>query len=248
MNHQRLQHIDTLRGLAMVWMTVFHFCFDLNNAGILQQDFHHNPLWTWQRTGILSLFLLCAGAGQAIADYRGQGRLLFWRRWGQIVAAAGLVSLGSWLMFPRSYIYFGVLHGMAVMLLLTRLLVRQGWWSIICGTLFIAMHLIAGASISVWASNAFGLDFNAPALNWIGLITRLPFTEDYVPLVPWLGVMLAGGGATRIFITARIVNPQSGRQGRIQHGLAWLGRHSLSYYLLHQPVLLGLLWLAGVRF
>lgn len=72
MHARRLDPLDALRGLAMVWMTMFHFCFDLNNARILQQDFHHNPVWTWQRTCILSLFLVCAGAGQALAQRQGQ--------------------------------------------------------------------------------------------------------------------------------------------------------------------------------
>ena len=67
MNTRRLDTLDSVRGLAMVWMTVFHFCFDLNNAGVIQQNFLQDPVWTWQRTAILSLFLCCAGAGQAIA-------------------------------------------------------------------------------------------------------------------------------------------------------------------------------------
>jgi len=63
----RYQWVDALRGFAMVWMTGFHFCFDLANAGLLQADFYQDPVWTAQRSCILSLFLLCAGAGQAIA-------------------------------------------------------------------------------------------------------------------------------------------------------------------------------------
>ena len=33
---------------------------------------------------------------------------------------------------------------------------------------------------------------NGRALNWLGLVSRKPFTEDYVPVLPWLGVMLIG--------------------------------------------------------
>ena len=67
MHTARYQCVDALRGFAMVWMTVFHFCFDLSNAGLLLANFYQDPRWTLQRTCILSLFLLCAGAGQAIA-------------------------------------------------------------------------------------------------------------------------------------------------------------------------------------
>jgi len=247
MHARRLDPLDALRGLAMVWMTVFHFCFDLNNARILQQDFHHNPVWTWQRTCILSLFLVCAGAGQALAQRQGQSWRQFSKRWWQIAAAAGLVSLGSWFMFPHSYIYFGVLHGMAVMLLIVRLLMPWGRWCAALGLAIIAIHLIAGRALSALASSVSGIDFDAPALHWLGLITRLPITEDYVPLFPWLGVMLLGAAAMQQYLAHEVPHAGGRPQGWLPRKLAQLGRYSLSYYLLHQPVMLGLLWLAGIR-
>ncbi|NCV77957.1 MAG: phosphate acyltransferase PlsX [Burkholderiaceae bacterium] len=67
-----------------------------------------------------------------------------------------------------------------------------GAWCAGTGALVIATHLIAGPAISAGASSLFGLDFDGRGLNWLGLITRLPITEDYVPLFPWLGVMLLG--------------------------------------------------------
>ncbi len=248
MTSRRFDTLDAIRGLAMVWMTVFHFCFDLNNARIIQQDFHHDPFWTWQRTCILSLFLLCAGAGQAIAHAQGQSWRQFGYRWLQIAAAAGLVSLGSWFMFPNSYIYFGVLHGMAVMLLLLRLMAPLGAWCAVAGALVIAIHLIAGPAISSSASALFGLDFDARFLNWLGLITRLPITQDYVPLFPWLGVMLLGFAGMQVLLRSHRLGQSQIGSSWVHRSLARLGRYSLSYYLLHQPVLLGLLWLAGIRF
>ena len=107
----RFDRVDALRGLAMVWMTVFHFCFDLSHFALWPQNFLGDPFWTWQRTAIVSLFLLCAGMGQAIAWDQRQTWGRFRRRWLQVAAAALLVSVGSYLVFPRSYIYFGVLHG-----------------------------------------------------------------------------------------------------------------------------------------
>lgn len=148
----RFDSVDSLRGLAMVWMTVFHFSFDLANAGYTQQNFYADPVWTWQRTVILSLFLLCAGAGQAIAVAQGQSWGRFWRRWGQIASCALLVSLGSWFMFPASYIYFGVLHGMAVMLIVARLTAGWGRWLWLAGVLAVASKFIAAHAISTGAS------------------------------------------------------------------------------------------------
>ena len=65
----RFDRLDALRGVAILWMASFHFCFDLNHYGLLTppQHFLDDPFWTLQRTGIVSLFLLCAGLGQAVA-------------------------------------------------------------------------------------------------------------------------------------------------------------------------------------
>src|SRR5664279_4344530 len=102
----RFDAVDALRGLAMVWMTAFHFGFDLNQFGYIKQDFYRDPLWTWQRTLIVSLFLFCAGLGQAIAVAQGQSWPRFWRRWAQVLGCALLVTAGSWWMYPKSFIYF----------------------------------------------------------------------------------------------------------------------------------------------
>src|SRR3990167_8853619 len=53
----RFDRLDRLRGLALLWMAAFHFCFDLANWRLIQANFYADPLWTTQRTCILSLFL-----------------------------------------------------------------------------------------------------------------------------------------------------------------------------------------------
>lgn len=237
---QRVVFIDTLRGFALVWMALYHFGFDLNTFGYWRQDFYHDPVWTLQRTAILSLFLWCAGFGQALAHGEGRDWPRFWRRWKWIALSALLVSAGSWWMFPRSPIYFGVLHGMAVMLVIARLSARWGVWLLLPGLLAMALpywaaQVLAGSS---WA----GL-FNSPALNWLGLITRKPVTEDYVPLLPWLGVVWLGVAAGSWWRGG----PPAAKPWQVPAGLALLpvlGRWSLLTYMLHQPIMIGLLWLA----
>ena len=126
-----MEKLDALRGLAIVWMALFHFSFDLNHFGLIRQNFYVDPFWTVQRACIVTLFMFCAGFGQAIAFDQGQPWPRFWRRWGQVAACALLVSLGSWLMFPRSFISFGVLHGMAVMLVLLFVAVAAGAFPVV---------------------------------------------------------------------------------------------------------------------
>ena len=241
-NLTRTDALDVLRGSAMLWMTAFHFCFDLANAGYTQQNFYTDPFWTWQRTCILSTFLFCAGWGQAIAVQQGQSWSRFWRRWGQIAACAALVTLGSMLMFPHSYIYFGVLHGMAVMLIVARLTAPWGRWLWLLGLLSILLPQAAAYAIGHGLLSA---SMNAAPWNILGWISSKPITEDYVPIFPWLGLMWWGVAAGQWFAQKPWVNTPIPAKLRVLQPLAWMGRWSLSYYMLHQPVLLAGLWLWG---
>lgn len=232
----RFDRLDALRGLAIVWMAAYHFGFDLNHFGLLQprQFPNADPVWIANRTAILGLFLFCAGFGQAIAIDAGQGWPRFWRRWAQVAGCALLVSIGSWLVFPRSWIAFGVLHALALMLVLARLLapLRSGLWGLA------AMALTAPLA---WRHEFF----NAPWLSWTGLVTRKPVTEDYVPLLPWFGVLLAGLAAGQWVLARRRHWVAAALPAALQP-LAVLGRWSLSFYMVHQPVFFGLLtaWMA----
>lgn len=226
---ERFERLDALRALAIAWMALFHFGFDLNHFGLLdpRQDFYRDPLWTLQRSAIVSLFLFCAGFGQAIALEAGQSWQRFWRRWAQVLACALLVSAGSALMFPRSWISFGVLHGIAVMLVVVRLTGRWGLWLWPLGALALLAPTLLADPV-----------FNGPWLHWTGLVTRKPVTEDWVPVLPWLGVMWWGCAAGQLLL-ARRRNWVTGRLPGPLKPLAWLGRWSLSFYMLHQPLLIG---------
>ena len=140
--NSRFDRVDALRGFAMLWMTVFHFCFDLNHFGFLNQNFYEDSLWTVQRSFIVSLFLFCAGLGQALGLAQGLSWSHFWNRWKQVAGAAVLVSVGSYFIYPESYIYFGVLHAIAVMLIIMRLTngLQNGLW--VLGILIIGLNFL----------------------------------------------------------------------------------------------------------
>ncbi len=228
---ERFDRLDLLRAVAIVWMAAFHFGFDLNHFGLIEprQNFHRDPLWTTQRTVIVTLFLFCAGLGQAVALHALQGWPRFWKRWAQVAGCAVLVSAGSALMFPRSFIFFGVLHGIAVMLILCRLAAPLRLWLVPLGALAVALPRFVQLPA-----------FEQPLLSWTGLVTKKPITEDYVPVLPWLGVMLWGLAAGQWLLQHRRAW-LAGPIPDVLQPLATLGRWSLSFYMLHQPVFIGLL-------
>jgi uncharacterized membrane protein len=225
----RFDRLDALRGLAIVWMAAFHFAFDLNHFRFIRQDFYRDPFWTWQRTCIVTLFLLCVGLSQAVALHQGQAWARFWKRWAQVAGCALLVSLGSWWMFPQSWISFGVLHGIAVMLVVARLAAPLRGWLWPLGAVAIVLPRLVADPF-----------FDSRWTNWIGLVTRLPRTEDWVPVLPWLGVVFWGLAAGQRLL-ARRAGLLTGPLPRGAAPLALLGRWSLSFYMLHQPVLIGAL-------
>jgi uncharacterized membrane protein len=245
----RYDRLDLWRGCAMVWMACFHFSFDLNQFRIIRaQNFYGDPFWTTQRLCIVSMFLLGAGASQAVAIAAGQTWPRFWRRWAQVAGCALLVSLGSLWMFPRGWISFGVLHGMAAMLILLRLLGTR----LPPARLARAPLAFGGAALVAalawmlphWVRDPF---FDTRLTNWVGLVTHLPPTEDYVPVLPWLGMMLAGYLAAGLLLGhARAAF--TGPVPSFVRPLAVLGRWSLSFYMLHQPILIGSLELFRMVF
>ena len=236
-SQQRFDRLDALRGAAMLWMAAYHFFFDLNHFRLIQQNFYTDPLWTTQRSIILATFLFCVGFGQAVALQSGQSWERFWRRWMQVAACALLVSAGSWLMFPRSFISFGVLHAIAVMLIVLRLTGHwgRGLWLAGAGALLLPLLI----------QDPF---FDTRLTNWVGLVTRKPVTEDYVPLLPWIGVAWWGLAAGQ-WALARRPSLGAGPIPGLARPLAILGRWSLSFYMLHQPLLIGavLLWVHFTR-
>ena len=227
--HPRFDRLDALRAVAILWMAAFHFCFDLNYFRFIHQNFYTDPRWTVQRICIVSMFLFIAGMGQAIAVDQGQSWTRFWRRWGQIAACAVMVTLGSMWMFPHTFISFGVLHCVALLVIVLRLTAwaRKALWPL--GLIAIALPFLVQ---DAW--------FDTRWTNWIGLVTHKPITEDYVPLFPWLGVAWWGMAAGQ-WVLARRRQWFSCALPRVLDPLAILGRWSLSFYMLHQPILIGAL-------
>jgi uncharacterized membrane protein len=226
--HDRLAVVDALRGVGIVLMVAYHFAFDLAWFRMIRADFNHDRFWLVARVVIVTIFLALVGVCLVLAKRAHPGPQPFWRRVALIAACAVLVTIASYLTFPQTFITFGILHAIAVSSVLARPLLGFPRLAFVSGIAIVAL----GAMVQLPV-------FDRPWLNWIGMMTHKPATEDYVPLFPWLGVVLIGVafGALlprmqRALVAANRFAPA---------WLAWLGRHSLVIYLVHQPLLVGAL-------
>ena len=208
-------------------MVVFHVCYDLRYFGYVDWQIPTGPGWWQFRYLILSLFLGTAGISLALYHSPAIRWRPFWKRAGQIALAALAISLVSLVVFPQGWIYFGILHFILVASLISIGLVRFPQVALGLGLAILAIH---------W------LDMLSPRWPFNGISDYLPgYTEDFVPLLPWLGVVFVGvwlGG---------LVRAQKLPAGGL-HLPRWLdfaARHSLAIYLLHQPLLFGLFFLVG---
>ncbi len=229
----RIDGIDVLRGSAIAMMFIYHFCYDLSYYRLANFDFYQTPGWIYFRIVIVSTFLLVVGMSLHVSTRQGLHRQRFLRRLSWLLGCAALVSLSSYLLFAERWIFFGILHFIALASVLGLLFRRFFWLNFWLGSAIIVIGLRFTLPL-----------FDQPMLQWLGMVTRLPGTEDYVPFVPWFGVVLLGMFLGKwIFERPQIpVFLRWQTQSVISRLLALGGRYSLPVYMLHQPLFLAMLY------
>ena len=224
---QRLPLVDELRGLAVLLMAAFHFCYDLSVFGFLRFEMN-GGFFSWFRYLIVTLFFTAVGAGL----YLGHCQAIQWRRFClrevKIIAGALVISLSTYLLYPQSWVWFGVLHFIAVASVLALPFIQIPRTALITGVaIFLLYNLLD------WFNLTLLYQALQPTLH-------LPRgTQDLTRLIPWLGMVLIG-----IYLGSRgFWGADSMPLGWLRRPVAWLGQHSLLFYLLHQAPLFGLAWL-----
>lgn len=232
---RRLHWLDIARGVALIAMASYHFMWDLASFGYLEPGF---PATGWPRIYarcIASTFLFLVGFSLVLAHGDRIRWKSFWRRWLIVAGAALLVTVASYFAIPQGLIHFGILHAIAAASLIGLIFLR------------VPLPLTFLVAISVFVAPFYLRSdvFNEPWFWWIGLSTAPRQSFDYVPLLPWFAAVLSGIGVAKLPIVAhRLRQYASGEKpsGRLQSTLALLGRHSLVFYLVHQPVLISILY------
>lgn len=222
----RLDLLDLARGLALLAMFVFHFAYDLSHFGLIETNVPAHPGWSLFARLIAGSFLTIVGVSLVLATRNGLNRRAFLKRLAMVAAAAALVTVGTFLAMPDSFIFFGILHHVALASVLALPFLRWPTPVVVLAAAvsFALPHLIAAE----W--------LDTPWLLWLGLSRYPVVTADYVPVFPWFGCVLAG------IVLGRLLLPHLEKLSLWRartfpaNLVAWGGRHSLLVYLVHQPV------------
>lgn len=243
----RFWEVDLLRGIAILLMVFYHLAFDLDYFGLVKIDVNSGIFLSLARLTV-TLFLLLVGLSLYLSLSRAERmgrqdrfkRRLF-RRSAWILSLALCITLATYLLLGRGYIIFGALHMIGLSLLLAYPFLGMGWKNFIFGSVLIILGLYV-QDISVehyW-------------LLWLGLAPAGFYSLDYVPLLPWFGVVLYGvglGGLLYPGYRRRLSLPDRSAVSGCSWArlLCYLGRNSLAVYLVHQPLIIMFMILAGLQ-
>ncbi|REG84327.1 heparan-alpha-glucosaminide N-acetyltransferase [Marinomonas pollencensis] len=214
--------LDAYRGLAVLLMMIFHFCWDLGNFGFISFSFS-DPFWVDFRRLIVTLFLTAVGWSTYLSNRRSL-RLVIWQRDIKVLLAATLISLGTYLALPDHWIFFGILHFIFLATFLVRPLSRYPIISSLIGSAILVIH-----SETTW------LHFPNLFPSIVHQLNLPHQTLDILFPLPWIGVVLIGPLLGYLnWHQCPLPNHFLSRL------LSIMGRFALPIYLVHQVILFAL--------
>ncbi|MBI3259237.1 MAG: DUF1624 domain-containing protein [Ignavibacteriae bacterium] len=230
---ERFWEIDFSRGIAIILMVAFNYLFALQYFHIYQTGGGWLFWWLFPRI-VASMFIMLAGVSIAISfSKRKDYRKHFFVRGVKIFCLGLVITAVTWLLFPEETIFFGILHMIGAGIIISIFFVR-----------FRVLNLLIGAVLISAGFFVERLTTNNLWFLWVGIAPENFHTFDYFPLLPWLGMMLIGifAGNTLYKKGKRTFEI---RKTSLSKNMCFLGRHSLVIYMLHQVLLVLVLYAVG---
>lgn len=223
-------------------MVLYHLMYDLDTFGDYGIE---STSGFWARFADLTAFSFVFLVGVSLAiSYAGSGtgkeRSHFGKyllRGIKIIGYGMVLTLVTWAL-GMGLIVFGILDLIGASIILAYPFLRLRLTNLFAGLAIVA----AG-----WYMQTLGLSSEGPWLLPLGVIPEGFFMPDYRPLLPWFGVVLLGVFAGKlVYGSGKRTAGIAGRMPAPAQPLAFLGRYSLFIYLVHQPILVGLLAALGI--
>jgi len=227
--NKRIEIIDALRGLSVVLMVIYHMLYNLTAFLDAPSWFFSNPVFNILSPFFAGLFIFLSGVSSRFS----RGNV---ERGAIAIVLAVLITYVTHRMDMR--ITFGVLHLLGFSMLFFGL--TQKFWDFIprkaAPYIFTALILassLAKSHFSPVAENLWLRDI----LSVLGWRQQGFISNDYFPLLPWLFVFLLGTWAG-LYIRERKL--PGWFYDKTVPVFPKIGRKALLIYVLHQPVLYGI--------
>jgi len=239
-NTKRFWEIDSLRGIAVVMMIVFHMLYDLNYFNIYKLELY-SGFFLWFFYPFAIVFLLLVGVSLTLSYSKAskkltkkQLQLKYIKRGLKIFGLGLIITLVTMIYLREGFIVFGVIHCIGISIILAYPFLKFRYQNLVLGIILVILGLIL---------KNYTFDFYW--FFWLGFIPSNFYTVDYFPLLPWFGVVLIG-----IFL-GNSLYPNYKRRFHLKdlsgfifiRFICFLGRNSLIIYFIHQPILIGLIHL-----
>lgn len=220
MVNKRIFEIDLLKVIAIIFMIVFHFIYDLNEFMGLD-IIYESGFWYWLGRIAAFFFIFLAGINSGFSKNP--------IKRGMIVFGCGIIiTLISFLVFKDYYVRFGILHFLGISMMISPFLKRINNWillliALVGGILFSFDTFIYNTKVIMFLENTFG----KPSV-------------DYYPLFPYLSLFILGILIYKIYYYKKksIINLYT--RSNI---ISITSKYSLLIYLIHQPIILGIMYL-----
>ncbi|MBN1273207.1 MAG: DUF1624 domain-containing protein [Candidatus Aminicenantes bacterium] len=234
--YKRIWEIDFLRGFSIILVVCYHLLYDLS-AYVGTKRFLgwstdlSTTAWIVAQHFFAGLFIVLSGTSSTLTRSNT-------RRGLRLLVVAMAVTVVTYVFDSSSAIWFGILHLLAVSILIfgaafknAKAITCTVWGVFVLGLGLVLSFLKKGMTIRFDWLLPFG--FHSPGYS----------SFDYFPLIPWLGVFLIGAAMGRsIYAPRRSLIPRRLPQTFVNTA----GRHSLLIYILHQPLILAVLYVLGL--
>ncbi len=226
----RYHLLDTIRGGCIILVVFYHALYNLYN-------FYDLFAWFFLSGFIDTLRVICVGVFVIISGMCCRFSRSNWRRGLIAAGTALLITVFTLAFMPRQIILFGIIHMFSTCMLIYALLAPlinkiPTMYGII---IFTALSIISALSVKYVSGTPDNLLFFV-----LGFDTTV-FSADYYPILPWVFVFLVGS------FLGRLLERDNLPDIFIKNSLPWLsfiGRHTLIIYVVHQPILYGVIWMA----
>ncbi len=237
---ERYAILDILRGFAILNMVVLHGIWDLiyiYNIEIpwldFDKTFYYQELGRW-------LFVLLSGFCRPLSRQKISRTLV-------VLAFSLIITAVTLVVVPDSPIHFGILSligtGMLLMPVLDKPLKKVNPY---IGFILFVLLFVLTKNVSFGYIGLGHFKAKLPEFLYCNLFTAylgFPapdfYSSDYFPLVPWLFLYEAGFFLHHIFKQRDWLKHLSCIRIR---WLEWIGRNTLYIYVLHQPIIYGVLY------